>query len=59
MKSFTKIFASVVAILTLVVQTPVIQSAVTGFFTSHPTISTLVAGVGAILALFHNPAQQS
>jgi hypothetical protein len=59
MKTFTKVFASVIAVLTLVAQTPIVQGVVTGFLTAHPAVSTLVAGVGAILALVHNPAQQS
>jgi hypothetical protein len=55
MNNLTKIFAAVIAIVTLVVQTPAVQAALVAFFTAHPIFSTLVGGVSAILALIHQP----
>jgi hypothetical protein len=55
MKTFSKVLASVIAVLTLVVQTPAVQQFIVAFFTSHPTVSTVLGGLGAILAIFHVP----
>ena len=55
MKNITKILAAVVAALTALLQVPAIQSVVVAFFTAHPSVSALLGGVTAILALLHQP----
>lgn len=57
MKNFTKILGAVIALSTLVLQTPAAAQAVGGFFSAHPNISILLGGISSILALFHNPNQ--
>lgn len=56
MKNLTKVFASIVAVLTVVLQVPAVQQGVASVLHSHPGISAAVAGITAILALVHNPS---
>ncbi len=55
MKNLTKVLAGVVAALVAILQIPAISSLVTTFLTAHPGVSSLVGGLAAILALFHQP----
>lgn len=55
MKNSTKIIAGIVAALTAVIQVPEVQHAIAGAIAAHPSISSLAAGISAILALVHNP----
>lgn len=57
MKTATKIWASVIGLATLMFQVPAVQAAVSGFFGSHPAVSSILGGVAALLALFHAPSQ--
>lgn len=56
MKTFTKILASVIAIATLVLQAPAVQTVIGGFFSAHPNVSAILGGVFSILALVHQPS---
>ncbi len=56
MKTVTQVLAGVVAALVAIFQVPAVQSAVMAFFTAHPSIASVVGGLAAILALFHQPA---
>jgi len=58
MKNVTKIVAGVIAALTALLQVPVISTAVINFFGSHPTISSLLGGLTAVIALLHQPDSQ-
>ena len=55
MKNSTKAIASLIASLTLVLQIPVVQSAIGAFLAAHPNVSAIVGGILSILALVHVP----
>ena len=55
MKTVTKILLSVISAVTLVLQSPSVQAYVTQFISSHPGISSALAGIGGIGLLIHNP----
>lgn len=57
MKNSTKVIASLIASLTLVLQIPVVQSAIGSFLSAHSNVSAIVGGVLSILALVHVPSQ--
>lgn len=56
MKNATKIVAAIIALATALAQVPAVQVAVSSFLTAHTGISAIVAGVAAVLALFHTPS---
>lgn len=55
MQNITKVIAVIIGALTSILQIPVVQNALVVFLTAHPSISTIVGGVAAILALLHAP----
>jgi hypothetical protein len=59
MKDLTKIIASIVAVLTVLLQTATVQQFLASVLASHPNLSAIVAGLAAILALFHQPEKPS
>ncbi len=57
MKNITMIVGSVITLITGVLQVPSIQHATIAYVNSHPTASLLVAGIGSVIALLHNPKE--
>jgi hypothetical protein len=55
MKTVTKVLASVVAVATLVLQTPALQSAISTFFAAHSNFATIFGGILTLASLLHNP----
>lgn len=54
MKTITKVFAAVIAAIGLL--GPTLSPYLQGLIASHPVISSAIAAVTAILALFHTPS---
>ncbi|MFZ0736810.1 MAG: hypothetical protein WAM96_06925 [Candidatus Acidiferrales bacterium] len=54
-KKLTVSVAGVLAVLVGFFQIPVVQTAVGGFLGAHATVASIVAGIGTVIALFHNP----
>jgi len=52
----THSIAGAVAFLVGIAQLPQAQAAIAGFLGAHPQISTAVAGLAAILALYRSPS---
>lgn len=55
MKNSTKVIAAIVALVTGIVQLPIVQESVVAFLAAHPTVSSLVVGIASVLALIHKP----
>jgi hypothetical protein len=55
LKGVTKIAGAIIAVLTAILQVPVVRDGVLAFFTAHPTVSSLLGGLTAILTLLHVP----
>ena len=58
-KTLTLTVGGVIAFITAFVQLPQVMSFVQGLLAAHPNLSAIVAGIAAILALFHNPTPGS
>ena len=56
MKNVTKIVAAVVAAVTAIVAA---DPQITNYVASHEVLFAIVNGLGAIVALFHNPKANS
>lgn len=55
MKNTTKVVAAIVSLITMIGTMPDVQHAVAAFYTAHPIVAAIVAGISTVLALFHNP----
>lgn len=55
MKNSTKVFVTIVGLLTALMQIPSVQMAVAGLISAHPAVASIIAGVSSILALVHQP----
>jgi len=54
-KTITLTVAGVIAAITAAVQYPPIMAFLQGQLSAHPQVWAVIAGIGGILALFHNP----
>ena len=54
-KTITLTVSGVIAVLIGIVQIPTIHTALAGFLSSYPGVAAAIAGIGSIIALFHDP----
>jgi len=58
-KTITLTVGGVIAAITAAVQYPPIMSFLQSTLAAHPQVWAVIAGIGGILALFHNPVPPS
>jgi hypothetical protein len=55
MKNATKIIAGIIAAITAVYQVPAVNQTVNQYLGTHVTLASIIGGIAALAALFHNP----